>query len=67
MAERHRSKDGSRDSEKLPGEPGGVSQSGRTGGRLPRKIGTEDEEKRAVERPAGVTRVHKSDEEDGDG
>ena len=64
MAERHRSKDGSRDSDRIEGEPGGASHSGRAGGRLSRQIGTRDEEKRAVERPAGRTRVRKSDEKD---
>jgi hypothetical protein len=32
---------------------------------LPRDIGTQDELKRANERPAGKTRVKKSDEKDG--
>lgn len=64
MAERHRSKDGSRDSDRIEGEPGAASHAGRAGGRLSRQIGTRDEEKRAVERPAGRTRVRKSDEKD---
>lgn len=46
------------------GAEGGVSQQGRAGGRLPRDIGTRDELKRANERPAGKTRVRKSDEAD---
>jgi hypothetical protein len=33
--------------------------------RLPRDIGTQDDLKRATERPAGKTRAHKSDEEQG--
>ena len=41
---------------------GTVSQGGREGGRLARDIGTQDELKRAAERPAGATRVNKSDE-----
>lgn len=47
------------------GAKGTVSQAGRSGGRLPRDIGTKDELKRATERPAGKTRVKKSDEKDG--
>jgi hypothetical protein len=46
------------------GATGTVSQAGRSGGRLPRDIGTQDELKRATERPAGKTRVTKSDEKD---
>ena len=42
----------------------GISQAGRSGGRLPRDIGTQDELKRANERPVGKTRVKKADEED---
>ena len=48
------------------GAKGTVSQAGRSGGRLPRVIGTQDEQKRATERPAGKTRVKKSDEKDGE-
>ena len=62
MTERHRSKDGSRDSARVHGEAGAPSGQGRGGGRLPREVGTRDEEKRATERPAGATRVRKSDE-----
>jgi hypothetical protein len=47
------------------GAKGTVSQAGRSGGRLPRDIGTQDELKRATERPAGKTRVNKSDEKGG--
>ncbi len=47
------------------GAKGTISQAGRSGGRLPRDIGTQDELKRASERPAGKTRVKKSDEKDG--
>lgn len=61
MAERHRSKDGSRDSEKALGEKGEIDQSGREGGTLQRGIASRDELKRAKERPAGATRVRKSD------
>ena len=49
-------------SDKSLGAEGTISQAGRSGGRLPRDIGTEDELKRANERPAGITRVKKSDE-----
>lgn len=65
MAERRRSKDGVRETERLPGEPGAGAQQGREGGRLARQTGTRDELNRAAERPAGATRVRKSDEEDG--
>jgi hypothetical protein len=47
------------------GAKGTISQAGRSGGRLPRDIGTRDELKRSNERPAGKTRVTKSDEIDG--
>ncbi len=52
-------------SDKAFGAKGTISQAGRSGGRLPREIGTRDELKRANERPAGKTRVTKSDEKDG--
>ncbi|XDA99359.1 hypothetical protein AB1M95_05465 [Sulfitobacter sp. LCG007] len=51
-------------SDEALGAGGSVSQGGRQGGRLARDIGTRDELKRSQERPAGVTRVEKSDEED---
>ncbi len=57
MAERHRSNDGSRDTDKVPGAKGSVSQQGRTDGDLQRDVATRDELKRAQERPAGTTRV----------
>lgn len=47
------------------GAKGTIAQAGRSGGRLPRDIGTQDELKRANERSAGLTRVRKSDEKDG--
>ncbi len=50
------------ETDQLFGAEGEVSQQGRSGGRLPRDIGSEDEKKRATERPAGATRVHRSDE-----
>lgn len=64
MAERKRSKDGEKDSEKILGAEGEIAQGGRNGGRLPRQVGTKDELKRAYERPAGVTRVTKSMEKE---
>ncbi|QFT59436.1 hypothetical protein FIU94_11435 [Sulfitobacter sp. THAF37] len=57
MAERKRSKDGSKDSEKIIGEAADISHQGRAGGNLERDVGTQDEAKRATEKPAGVTRV----------
>lgn len=49
------------------GATGTVSQGGREGGHMALDIGTQDELKRATERPAGATRVNKSDEkEEGD-
>lgn len=66
MAERKRSKDGKRDTDDVFGPEGAVDQAGRSGGRLPRDIATKDELKRATERPAGATRVTKSDEKEQD-
>ena len=65
MANRVQSSDGHRDTDDILGVAAAVSQSGRKGGRLARDIGTQDELKRAGERPAGVTRVKKADEKDG--
>lgn len=68
MAERKRSRDGTRDSDEYLGAEGTVSGQGRAGGELQRDVATRDEKKRATERPAGKTRVTKSDEkENGDG
>ena len=53
------------DSDHGLGAEGTISQAGRSGGRLPRDIGTQDELKRSNERPAGKTRVKKSDEKGG--
>ncbi|MBS8227875.1 hypothetical protein [Vannielia litorea] len=64
MAERKRSKDMSRDTEKILGAEGEISHGGREGGRLARQVGSKDELKRANERPAGATRVTKSMEEE---
>ncbi|WP_370402117.1 hypothetical protein [Sulfitobacter sp. JB4-11] len=57
MAERHRSKDGSKDSEKFTSDDGPVAQQGRDGGNLQRDVGTRDDAKRANEKPSGATRV----------
>jgi len=65
MAKRVQSHDGHRDTDDILGAEGAVSQSGREGGRLARDIGTQDELKRAGERPAGATRVKKADEKEG--
>ncbi|SHH78028.1 hypothetical protein [Marivita hallyeonensis] len=64
MPERARSKDGRKETEETLGAEGAIAQSGRTGGRLPRDVGTQDELKRSAERPAGATRVTKSMEKD---
>lgn len=48
--------------ESLAADLGPVSGQGRAGGRLARDIATADELKRAFERPAGATRVRKSDD-----
>ena len=57
MAERYRSKDGSKDTDKIIGEATGISQQGRADGNLQRDVATQDEEKRATEKSAGATRV----------
>jgi hypothetical protein len=65
MAERHRSKDGRRETEDLFGDTAGIDQQGRSGGCLARTVGTKDEQKRSTERPAGATRVTKDLEDEG--
>lgn len=64
MAERLRSKDGSRDTDRIldHSSKAPIAQGGSTGGTLARSIGADDEIKRIDERPAGQTRVQKSDE-----
>ncbi len=57
MAERHRSRDGSSETEEIIGEAADISQKGRTGGDIERRVATRDEKKRAKEQPAGATRV----------
>ncbi|MFY0632281.1 MAG: hypothetical protein JXQ91_00590 [Vannielia sp.] len=67
MAERKRSNDMSRDTDKVLGAEGEVSHGGRKGGELARNVASLDEYKRANERPAGKTRVTKSmEKEEGD-
>ncbi|WP_417210675.1 hypothetical protein [Antarctobacter sp.] len=60
MTQRHRSKDGHRDTKDILGAEGSIPHGGHAGGRLSRHIGSKDELKRAYERPAGATRVTKS-------
>lgn len=62
MADRHRSKDGTKDTDDLIPDEGAVSKQGREGGTLQRDIATTDEMKRAKSQPAGKTRVTKSKE-----
>ncbi|WP_172294374.1 hypothetical protein [Pseudoruegeria sp. HB172150] len=64
MPERKRSQDGCRETDDITGADGSVSQAGRAGGRLAGRIGSRDEKKRSLERPAGATRVTKSVEEE---
>ncbi len=67
MAERERSKDGTRQTEAYVSDADkGMegAQPGRDGGDLNRKIGTRDELKRAEQDDPGITRVRKSDEQE---
>ncbi len=57
MAERHRSNDGKKETEKFVSEADDIGHQGRAGGSLQRDVGTQDEEKRRVENPEGKTRV----------
>ena len=64
MADRLRSKDGTRDTDKfiedMPETPG---QQGRSGGEIARDVGTQDSLEKATEQGVkGTTRVRKSDE-----
>lgn len=65
MADRHKSNDGSRDTDKILGtdQADTPAQGGRSGGNLARTIGSEDEMKRAEQGAAGKTRIRKADEE----
>lgn len=62
MAERHRSQDGTRETELYTDDEATPAQQGREGGNLERKVGTRDLLKRAEKDRPGATRVHKSDE-----
>ena len=64
MAERHRSTDGSKDSSAFVSDLPQPGQQGRADGNLQRDVATQDEKKRAMERPAGATRVTKSNEQE---
>ena len=55
MAERIRSKDGTRETEQILGARGSISQQGRQGSDVAREVASRDELKRAYERPAGST------------
>ena len=57
MAERHRSQDGKKETEEFVDGMPAASHQGRSDGNLQRDVATQDEEKRAKEKPAGVTRV----------
>ncbi|UWR21342.1 hypothetical protein [Sulfitobacter sp. S190] len=57
MAERHRSNDGTRETEKFTDDTAAAAQQGRAGGDLQRDVSTQDERKRATEDPEGTTRV----------
>ncbi|EKE44970.1 hypothetical protein OCGS_1005 [Oceaniovalibus guishaninsula JLT2003] len=61
MAERIRSKDGTRETDKFVDDAATPSQQGRAGGGLERQVGTQAEEDRA-EQGEGITRVTKQDE-----
>lgn len=64
MPDRHRSQDGSRDTDQfLDDAPDTPGHAGRDGGDLARKTGTKDELRHATNRSAGATRVTKSDED----
>lgn len=62
MADRKRSQDGSRDTDAFVTDDKLDGQQGRQGGDLQKDVATQDEEKRAKEKPAGVTRVTGEDE-----
>ncbi|HKK86569.1 MAG TPA: hypothetical protein VJ942_13710 [Roseovarius sp.] len=69
MAERVKSKDGSRETEEILGEkPENLrkapSSAGRAGGEIARKVGTRDEKKRHDETSAGTTRGTAQDQDE---
>ena len=57
MAERHRSKDGVKETDKYISEADDIDHQGRSGGGLQRDVGTQDEEKQVVDKPGADTRV----------
>ncbi|WP_375281882.1 hypothetical protein [Pseudooctadecabacter sp.] len=59
MAERHRSTDGTRETEAYTSDLDTPSHAGRDGGDMARRIATKDEEKRRVKGDTSVTRVTK--------
>ena len=68
MAERQKSKDGERDTERLLNEaPEDMDQApdaqGRAGGEISRKVGTRDEKKRVDETSSGATRPLAQDQD----
>lgn len=66
MAERHRSTDGTRETDQfIEDMPETPDHQGRNGGQVARDVGTEDALKRATQQGvAGVTRVTKSTEQE---
>lgn len=62
MAERHRSKDGKKDSDEYLTDTDAPDQKGRAGGNLQRDVATQDEKNQAEEDRAGVTRVTGQDD-----
>jgi hypothetical protein len=65
MADRHRSQDGTRDTDKfIKDMPDTPSHQGREGGEVARDVGTEDQLRRYTEQGVkGVTRVTKKHDE----
>ena len=62
MVKRHRSSDGTRQTDAYIDDAPTPGQQGRADGNLERKVGTRDTLKRATQDNPGPTRVHKSDE-----
>lgn len=62
MAERHRSKDGKKETEAYTHDTPTPGHQGRAGGTLERDVGTRDLLKRATQDRPGATRVTKADE-----
>ena len=70
MADRHRSRDGSRDTDAIlqdDAATGASGQQGSAGGNIARKVGTRDEKKSHDETSDGVTRVLGTDETESGG